>query len=279
MATRALAAPLHMAKRKHGSMAANRFVSKIEVERKFQPTACLKSILEESNSNEHLQMPRNKTQQQAWVASGLILERLPGRRIRDRYLDDGNVLSSKGVWIRFRRTSLDDESAKGTGEQSEGEWEAKLRLAGDYMDSHFCEVHGLANVEKILREHIPGASVANLPVMVDIHTARQTWKMALEDAAQSIGQITELRIDLDVATVPDHPVGRLGPFRHEVGEVEATTEVVGGHDKDEHDMLRRRKAEEMNRMLQDLMKDVDLFGPPTLGKLSAFFKWKSEHCE
>jgi hypothetical protein len=279
MVTKILGPPQHMAKRLHGSKAANRFVSKIEVERKFEPTALLKSFLGKSTPNQHLKIPRTNTLLQSGCAPGLTLIRLPSRIIRDRYLDDGDILSNKGVWIRYResRTSLEHESTKGTGNQDEGEWEAKLRLAGDYVDSQFCEVYGLANVERILRKHMPGACVNDLPAKIDIHTARQTWKVALDDAGRSNVQSTELRIDLDVATVPDHPVGKSGPFRHEVGEVEATTEVVGGSSKDEHDMLRRRKAEEIHRMLQDFMKQhANLFGPPTLGKLSAFFGWKNE---
>jgi hypothetical protein len=115
------------------------FVSSLEVERKIHPTAILKAHLDPNvaHAHDYEYNPPESRVTGLQPMNILTFDRLPDRIIRDVYLDINNSLSRKGLWIRYRESSnvrspefpffLESSSAR--------EWEAKIRLGGDYRDS------------------------------------------------------------------------------------------------------------------------------------------------
>ncbi|KAK3053004.1 hypothetical protein LTR09_006068 [Extremus antarcticus] len=250
---------------------ANSMASHLEVEHKFLPTANLKAHLAGNTSNVHHQLSPK-------------FERLPSRMMRDIYYDCEDQLSKAGIWIRRRET----RTARSCGFPPifEGsvvtQWEAKLKLAGDYLESQIVEVEGLANVQNVLQGQMPGTFLSNLEVLADLDTLRQSWTIheaaAICTVLNSSPQDGEPSIcmDLDMITAPSYDMPGIKPFQHEVGEIELVGEVVGGDSEVEDEKKRLEASARMHMRLQEFVSSYPALFPRTQvqGKLSAFFVWQ-----
>ena len=118
------------------------FSSTAEVERKFLPTALLKMYLNSGTKPlNSLRFGEGESKICKDAAAPLNFYRLPDKRIRDTYFDSDDQLSNKGIWVRSRTSQTirsEDFPLVSTGEPSK-DWEAKVRIAGDYADSQFVE--------------------------------------------------------------------------------------------------------------------------------------------
>ena len=97
----------------------------------------------------------------------------------DTYYDRDDVLSKQGVYVRRRRyldtdkdhvnVNMNAKTAEGQLEKLERsskspksdkiktseDWEAKIRVAGNFTHSAFQELHGFDAVARVVREHFP----------------------------------------------------------------------------------------------------------------------------
>lgn len=150
----------------------------LKVERKFAPTpASIDSLT------------RN-----AGRPSFRKLEPLTSIKFEDTYYDRDIIFNGKGIYIR-RRSQFDSD-----------QWEAKVKVGGDFINSAFQEFTGAEAVSKIIHQHLPKpgsfTSVTDmLEVWARFSTRRRSWKVN-----------DHFLIVLDEAD-----------FGHMVGEVELST--------------------------------------------------------
>lgn len=119
------------------------------------------------------------------------LQSLPIKTIHDIYYDKADILYNAGTWVRRRN----------------GQWEAKIRLGGDLVNSRFEELKGAreiaACVRRIMGNDIEEDCNFGLVTMAEFTTTRETWV--------ADGEFSIVRDRTD--------------FGHEVGEVELQAEV------------------------------------------------------
>lgn len=161
------------------------------------------------------------------------------------------------------------------------EWEAKLRLGGDYRSSQMLEAYGSANMKSIATTYAPGVNLSDFVLTAEITTRRRTYIVQKPFGwHREANQAGEIRVVVDevVATDGKDLRGEEDCFRHEIGEVELTAEVAGGETDEEHDVLRRRQLAGMQARLDEFVKrNASLFPTEGVkGKLEAFFEWKEE---
>lgn len=143
----------------------------LEVERKFLAT---KSAIEYLRSN--------------GGDSSFKAHKTIGRKTaHDIYYDRNDQLFSKGIYIRQRN----------------GNWEAKVRVDGDFINSAFTEVEGYMAVKEAVKHHLAGATEGLriegvLKPCAEFVTERESW-------------VVEGRFKVDVDTTD---------FGHTVGEVD-----------------------------------------------------------
>ncbi|KAK5129839.1 hypothetical protein LTR08_002776 [Meristemomyces frigidus] len=244
----------------------------LEVERKFVPTAYLESQLGSIRSPTH-RLPLGEDLYDA--PKVLTSLRLPNKLVRDTYFDLNGCLSERGIWIR-RREELTISSLNASPHrcQKREEWQAKIRLGGDFVDSQFEEAEGEEAVTAILSQHLPHASLAKLNAIADLRTDRRTW--SVRDAESSVTP-QAVEVMLDRVTEAGDKTPHAEDFCHDIGEVELSADMEGGT---EHENDRERKQQIIDRMhctLSDFMlRHNSLFPvePTPIGKLSAYFMWK-----
>lgn len=164
--------------------------------------------------------------------------------IRDVYFDKENLLSAAGIWVRQRN----------------GQWEAKVRRGGDFLNSRFEE---LASTEDIAQyvSRVTGTTSSvetsfGLKTIATLSTIRRAWRAD-----------SEFKITLDAMD-----------FGHTVGEVELQQEVTfTGTTQHAIEQEMQRKMQEMDEKIARFMKRYSwafLSGTPK-GKLTAYFEYQS----
>ena len=156
------------------------------------------------------------------------------------------------------------------------EWEAKIRLDGDYTESAFEELEGEVSVQSLLQNNVPGMQLEHLSVTVDLSTHRKTWVIT-ESKDDNVQQHDEIRVDLDETRFGSAAKDQ---FIHEVGELELTRdmEVVEAEAKAKSVHARIEARTAMKKTLDEFVaRHAALFvcSPKPKGKLSAYFEWKA----
>ena len=246
----------------------------VEVERKFLPTAYLSACL--AGTAGHYDNSANRGTS-GGVSNVLGFYRLLDQFIRDTYYDQQDLLSKKGIWIR-RHTSHDMPMVEGLTHGAD--WEAKVRIGGDYTDSKFLELQGESNIRSLVKQHLPNQTVEGLSILADLMTQRQSWTVHEPFVEQSADRCDDeadhYLIVVDEVTTPGGEHDRL-EFRHRVGEVELTRVVEGGADVATHMTTKQQAAAEIDIAVKGfMMRYKNLFptSPRPQGKLSAYFDWK-----
>jgi len=127
----------------------------LEVERKFAPTAASTDSLIRNVGHPSFRK----------------LEPLTSFEFEDTYYDRDNLLSGKGIYIRRRRSQFGAD-----------QWEAKVKVGGDFINSAFQEFTGMEAVSKLVHQHLPkheiSLSVTDiLSVWAHFATKRRSWKV------------------------------------------------------------------------------------------------------
>ncbi|KAJ9648154.1 hypothetical protein H2199_001932 [Coniosporium tulheliwenetii] len=118
--------------------------------------------------------------------------------IVDTYFDKANRLSGKGIWIRHRECLADGGSSKS---KDEHQWEAKVRIGGDFTESEFEEVAGQA--EPTTNELVKTVESSSEEGLLEVK------RMA---AARMDQKIREFMERYYWAFSADKPVGKLSAF-------------------------------------------------------------------
>ncbi|CAK4033676.1 Hypothetical predicted protein [Lecanosticta acicola] len=199
----------------------------------------------------------------------------PDEFINDQYFDTADSqLVSRGIWLRRRSTSTSDKSAPVV------EWEAKVRVGGDYVNSEFEEIVGKAEIQEFLQP----LEFDQLQQIVDLDSARQTW-LALEPRIGSVdfgaASQTEVKVVVDTSTteILDSLPDSEPPFHHVVGELELTRTVQLLGQGEEDKAMKGEETRKMSDELQAFMKRHEtLFpmSPAPVGKLTAYFAWRKQ---
>ena len=110
----------------------------VEVERKFKPTADSISRLRQNAGAPHY--PSDRTFQ------ALSFQTLVGpvnQNFEDTYYDADHILSTQGIWVRCRG----------------GDWQAKIRHGGNFINSSFQELSGREAVATMIQKYFPKAQL------------------------------------------------------------------------------------------------------------------------
>lgn len=231
---------------------------KIEVERKFVPTTDffpnLRTLLGRHNSSTPVDVPK------AIIQAHEL-------QIWDTYYEWDDKLWKKGIWIRFR-TCIPSQDPK----LQSSDWNAKLRLGGDFTKSRMVEVHGQLAVEDVLDEHAPGPALSDLTAYAKFVTTRQAWNIPAPFLGRRSNDDWRMQIVLDKTD----GVLEAGAqhFHHEVGEIELIQDIFTDIEKTSLDLA----AERMDSHLHLFVSDHGcLFDSKkdAMGKLEAFMLWKA----
>lgn len=199
----------------------------LEVERKFHSLAVRELASTQANPSFLSIQPRSP------------------RTIHDEYYDRHNLLSSAGVWVRRRN----------------GQWEAKIKKGGTYINSRFQELSDHHDIAKCVAEITGSRDSVNtqfgLERIADLITFRKSW---IADG--------EFKITVDTTD-----------FGHVVGEVELEQRmklVRSAHDDTEQEM--KKIMREMDLRIAEFMERYSWAFHPGIpkGKLTAYFdRYKS----
>ena len=174
----------------------------------------------------------------------------PQKVFRDTYYDHGEVLRKAGIWVRKR----------------EEQWEAKVKVGGDYINSQFQEVRGPKAVDAAISSCLQG--YRRSPVKRPLH-------LPSAFDASNIGPVAEFVTTRDSWTVDDEYTIVIDStdFGHIVGEVELE------YDHPDH-LLEDAKnvfLKQANEKIASFMRHYAWAFPPgeCKGKLTAYFEWTS----
>ncbi|KAI1431541.1 hypothetical protein GGR50DRAFT_59493 [Xylaria sp. CBS 124048] len=276
-----------------------RIVSRVEVERKFNPGRAFAYRFLPKDWNASWEQ-RHETRNFNFERPSFTLLKQPSQLIRDTYFDtqDGH-LSKLGLWVRKRdsRDSPPDaawikinESHGGANEltwpfskefeSEKAQWNAKSRLGGHFNSSQFVELDGKQNIsDEVLRITGGKLRLEDLEVVADLQTHRSSWKVTrLADGTVPPANMTIVMDRAFTETEHDKGGSDESAFSHDIGEVELFQEfVTEGKDSAEHEEQRKQVSAQMMEQLKKFMlANMDLFStsPPPSGKLSAYFEWK-----
>jgi thiamine-triphosphatase len=212
----------------------------LEVERKFAPTLASIDLL-----------TRN-----AGHPSFRKFESVQSTAIEDVYYDKDDMLNSKGIYIR-RRSYL---NALETPAQ---QWEAKVKVGGDFTNSAFQELHGLEAVSELVAQHLKADAVARaqlnpldrLRVWAHFVTNRRQWRVN-----------EKFLVVLDEAD-----------FGHVVGEVE----ILQDSREQAAKSSRSDVIEQLDKQIEDFMLCHAWAFPlgKVQGKLTAYFAAREQKNE
>lgn len=192
-------------------------------------------------------------------------------RIRDTYYEWDDELWRKGIWVRFR-THIPPQDSK----LKLGDWNAKLRLEGDFTNSRMVEVHGESAVEDLLQRHAPGATLSNLTAYAKFVTDRRAWDIPVPFQTYEGYGDWRMQMVLDVTTTEDDDLLEAGAlrFHHEVGEIELTKDIRSDNARASLDLEAKRTDSHLQSFVG---KHVSLFdsGQLAVGKLEAYIRWKA----
>ena len=245
----------------------------LEVERKFAPTPLSISLL---TRNAGLPaFSRHATQ--------------PSLVFEDTYYDRDDTLMKQGVYVRSRRYI---DHLKPSAEN----WEAKIRISGDFTRSAFQELQGFDAVARLLRERFPNHHHQNHQ-----HALKPTISMSEEGEARLGFDMLEVLARFVthrrqwLINERFHVVIDEADFGHVVGEVELTQESARAEKEkegvSEHEGLGvgegtsgirdegkgdRDLAKDLDAEIEDFMGYYAWVFPrgEVKGKLSAYFEWR-----
>lgn len=200
----------------------------LEVERKFAPTPLSIHLLADNKG----ETPFTSITHQG------------DTEFEDIYYDTKEEhLCNAGIWLRRR------------GDQ----WEAKVRVGGDFTNSAFEEITDVDNISSLLNRHVPGTK---------LDAIRGPQGGELEAVARFVSHRKKFLVDYKFTVILDTT-----NFGHVVGEVELERYVEDvGRDLDKASMIA-----EMDREIDDFMKRYVWAFPSgkPVGKLSAYFALKA----
>lgn len=161
--------------------------------------------------------------------------------IHDVYYDRSSLLSTAGVWVRQRN----------------GEWEAKIKKGGDFINSRFEEVSDPGDISRCISDTIGGPCLKHeqfgLGQIAAFVTTRKAW--IADDEFQIVLDMTD--------------------FGHTVGEVELQQQ--GRPSAATGMSLEQEKQEAMQKLDDKISRFMDRYawafcpGTPK-GKLTAYFE-------
>jgi thiamine-triphosphatase len=169
-------------------------------------------------------------------------ESLGKQTTHDTYYDRDGLLFSEGVYIRRRN----------------GQWEAKIRTSGDFINSAFTEINGKNAVKEVIKQSLT------------VSTDRIAIEEMLEPCAEFVTERESWMIDgkfkVDVDTTD---------FGHIVGEVELTrtlqyTNTEPGEEEEENVIFWKEKMDQEIKAFMQSCPQAFPAGRP-VGKLSAYF--------
>ncbi|KAI0865332.1 hypothetical protein F4860DRAFT_460976 [Xylaria cubensis] len=275
-----------------------RIVSNVEVERKFNPGPKFASLFLSDGQAKLQAQPHefygNKD------SSSFTVIRQPGKLIRDTYYDthDSN-LCKLGLWVRQRYVHVlpsnplrferrqDDKAVVErvlplpTDESRANEqWNAKLRLGGNFSNTQFVEFDGKKKVsDEVLRITKTKTRLEDLRVVSDLLTRRLSWKVTrLANGSAPSAKMTIVLDEVTEAEAINDGSDKSG-FIHTIGEVELFEELVT-EDKDNegHEAHRKEVAtRRMDELKEFMLVNAGLFTttPKPIGKLSAYDTWSN----
>jgi thiamine-triphosphatase len=167
-------------------------------------------------------------------------ESLGKQTTHDTYYDRNNALFSKGIYVRRRN----------------GQWEAKVRTGGDFINSAFREIDGNDLVKEVIEN--------NLAITTDGRSIEEILNPCAEFVTERESWIVDGGFKVDVDTTD---------FGHIVGEVELTRTLRYDYGEEEEIKLREKMDQEIKAFMQTY-PEVFTAGRP-LGKLSAYFNRRS----
>ncbi|KAI1312703.1 acyl CoA binding protein-domain-containing protein [Xylaria venustula] len=270
-----------------------RIISKVEVERKFNPGPdFVSTFLSKDCPTQPFRVYNARN------GSSFVAVRRQAQIIRDIYYDTQNdQLSKLGLWVRQRHVQVLASNAFGqkngdgrentdqatsvlaTDTREKLQWNAKLRLGGHFNDSQFVEFDGMRNVsDEVLRITGSKTKLEDLQVVTDLRTRRSLWEVPeLDNGKSPLAKMTIVLDEVNEATILLNMPNNF-PFAHTIGEVELFEEfVTEGNDKTEHEAQRANTAEKRMKELETFMvENAGLFAttPAPVGKLSAYYTWK-----
>ncbi|KAI0970928.1 acyl CoA binding protein-domain-containing protein [Xylaria arbuscula] len=273
-----------------------RIISKVEVERKFNPgTGFASTFLSKDCPTQPFRVYNSRNE------SSFVAVTQQARIIRDIYYDTQNdQLSKLGLWVRQRhvqvlasnpfgqkngqgRENIDQATlALATDASQKPQWNAKLRLGGHFNNSQFVEFDGMKSVsDEVLRITSSKTKLEDLQVVADLQTRRSSWEVPeLDDGKPPLANMTIVVDEVNEATILLN-VSNNFPFAHTIGEVELFQEfVTEGKDKTEHEAQRADIAKKrMNELKRFMVENAGLFSTTLVpvGKLSAYHAWKNTH--
>jgi len=204
----------------------------VEVERKFKPTADFISRLRQNACPAH--HPFDRTVQ---VLPFQTLVGPATHNFEDTYYDADHVLSTRGIWVRCRG----------------GDWQAKIRHGGNFINSSFQELSGREAVTTMIQKYFPKAQLhasgaSGISEIARFTTYREAWR------ANDKFDIVIDRTD----------------FGHVVGEVELTQELEGESGQALEDGEKERTSKKLDCEIEEFMR-YHAWAFPTeepVGKLS-----------
>jgi thiamine-triphosphatase len=176
------------------------------------------------------------------------IESLGQWELHDVYYDKSQLLCTAGIWVRKRN----------------GQWEAKVRRGGDFVNSKFEELSTPEAISvcvgSVIGHQCTSGDNFGLEHMATLSTLRQAW---LADE--------EFKIVLDTLD-----------FGHVVGEVELEEQVdFSNRPGLSVDKQTQQKMEEMDKRITKFMEQYSWAfhkGSPK-GKLVAYFERKENNCK
>ncbi|KAK4943436.1 hypothetical protein LTR10_016927 [Elasticomyces elasticus] len=173
----------------------------------------------------------------------------PQRIFRDIYYDQDDVLRQAGIWVRKR-----DE-----------QWEAKIKVGGDYKHSQFQEVKGISAVSAAISKHLQDLRCRG---------AMRYQNRSAPFDTYNINPVAEYATIRDSWTVDDKYtiVIDTTDFGHTVGEVELEHDYPDFSQEDKKNVL----LKQMDENIASFMRHYAWAFPAgeCKGKLTAFFEWK-----
>lgn len=158
-------------------------------------------------------------------------------------------LSALGAWVRRRN----------------GEWEAKVRRGGDFVNSRFEELSEVGEIAECVKRTLEGSVDGSGGEAQAWEEKGEEENFGLEKMAEFVTTREGWVVDGEFKVVRDKM-----DFGHEVGEVELQVEVERGISEEE----KGRMMEEMDGRIEEFMTRYAWAwdrGPP-MGKLTAYFE-------
>ncbi|CAG8972332.1 hypothetical protein HYALB_00001735 [Hymenoscyphus albidus] len=210
------------------------FASAVEVERKFCP-------------NDH--------SYQYLAINGYDKKRT---RIHDIYYDRYGQLFQLGVYLRRRN----------------GEWEGKISVSGNYIDSVCTEILGADAVKEVIKRNLKistdGKTIQELlKPCAEFITDRQSWTLADHSTAPTptLTPTPTFQSKLSVVIDESHSPSPSNPhFKHIVGEVEWTAPLFGAQRGNHLERIGKEKVEAVMRA------HPQAFPRCGAGKLTVYFQ-------